>query len=223
MFLSPYRCRDCRTRFWVIGRNAHHLAGMIGISIAAIVILWNVATWPEAPRSDRAEAEAGSGRLGDLTKLAEKGDAAAELELAGMYEKGVGVDRNALQEFKWLERSAKHGNVQAQYQLAVALRDGRDTIQDFVAASKWMTRAAEGGSGQAQLAIGNMYRLGLGLPIDNIKAYVWLNVAASQGVSGASTSRDALLSRLASNELLEAQSEARRLSAIYGAKAVSTD
>jgi len=215
IFLSPYRCRDCHERFWVISKNTYYFAGMIGVAIAVGAIGWNVGAWSEAPRSKQAQAAAPAPRLADLVKLADNNDAAAEFELSRMYADGLGVPKNPREQHKWLERSAQHGNVQAQYELGIALRDGRDTIQDYEAARKWVQLAAEGGSGQAQLALGLMYRTGMGVPADNLNAYVWLNVAAAQGVPGAAPARDTVLSRLSPAELLEAQAEARRRNAIY--------
>jgi TPR repeat protein len=223
LLLSPYRCRDCRTRFWVIGKKAYYLAGLVGSVMVVAVIVWNVAARPALPPSDPADveaaAEAAAQRLSDVIKRADQNDPAAELELAGMYKTGAGVEANARLEYIWLERAARHGNVRAQYEYGIALREGRGTVQDYAGALKWMQLAAEGGNGPAQLALGNMYRTGLGMPANNIKAYVWLNVAAAQGVAGAATARDAVLSYLAPAELQEAQAEARRFSALYIPKA----
>ena len=219
LYLSPYRCRDCRTRFWVLGKKGYYLGGLVGVVMAVAVVVWIAAARPDLPPSDpadvRAAADAAAQRLADVLKRADQNDAAAELELAGMYKTGAGVEANARLEYIWLERSARHGNVQAQYEYGIALRDGHGTVQDYAGAVKWMQLAAEGGNGPAQLALGGMYRTGLGMPADNIKAYVWLNVAAAQGVVGAASARDAVLSFLTPAELQEAQAEARRYSALY--------
>jgi TPR repeat protein len=220
IFFSPYRCRECRTRFWVLSRNTYYLAGIVGIAIALGAVGWRLGTWFESPRADAGPTEVGaSTRIADLMKLAEGNDATAEYELAQMYAIGIGVPKSPTEEHNWLQRSARHGNVQAQYELGISLREGRGTVQDFDEARKWLQRAAEGGNGRAQYALGHMYRTGMGTPIDNVKAYVWLNVAAAQGVSGAGSARDTALGRLSAAELLEAQAEARRMSEIYIPKA----
>src|SRR5438132_5517800 len=36
-FLSPYRCRDCRERFWVVSRRAFYLIGFLGVAAVAVV------------------------------------------------------------------------------------------------------------------------------------------------------------------------------------------
>src|SRR5438067_448648 len=39
---SPYRCRDCGARFWVVSKHAFYLAGVAGIAIVAGAAAWNV-------------------------------------------------------------------------------------------------------------------------------------------------------------------------------------
>jgi hypothetical protein len=220
LFLSPYRCRDCRARFWVLSRNFYLIAGTLGVVALVGTVAWHARTLiVEMPRSEPAPVVTTAPRLADLLKLADANDAIAEYELARIYANGYGVPKSLQDEQKWLERAARHGNVQAQFEYAEALRDGHGTVQDYEEARKWMQLAAEGSNGPAQLALGIMYRTGLGIPIDNVKAYVWLNVAAAQGVPGAAGARDTVLPRLTATELQEAQAEAKRLSALYLPKA----
>jgi uncharacterized protein len=222
IFFSPYRCRDCRARFWVVSRNMYYFAGFIGIAMGMGAIAWHLGSWLESAdeQADRP-ATVAVPRLPELLKRAEANDATAELELARMYGTGEGVPVSPREEHNWLVRAARHGDVEAQYELGQALREGRGTIQDFNEARKWLQRAAESGNANAQYALGLMYRAGTGIPMDSTKAYVWLNVAAAQGVSGAASARDSVLSRLTSAELLEAQGEARRMSETHIPKTVS--
>lgn len=219
IFLTPYRCRDCRARFWILSRNAYYAAGLLVVVAGIGILAWHATGFIQMRRGEAAVVTKTEPRLADLRKLAEANDPIAEYELARMYAGGFGVPKSLVDEQMWLERAAKHGNVQAQYEYGMALRDGRGTVQDYVEARRWMQLAAEGGNGLAQLALGIMYRTGLGIPIDNIKAYVWLNVAAAQGVAGATVARDAVLPRLSQTELQEAQAQARRLSASFLPKA----
>ncbi len=220
IFLSPYRCRDCRTRFWVLSRHSYRLGGFLAVVAALGLLVWYADMLFEMPQGQPAAmAATNAPPLADLQKLANANDPVAEYELARMHANGDGVPKNLREELKWLERAAQHGNVQAQYEYGVALRDGRGTVQDYEAARKWIQLAAEGNNGNAQLALGVIYRSGLGVPIDDVKAYVWLNVAAAQGVPGATTARDSVLPHLTSVQLQEAQSEARRLSGLHASKA----
>ena len=210
--LSPYRCRDCRERFWVISRNAYYLATIVGVALVVGALAGSIGIAPEKHASVPEQAAQHAVRLADLAKLADKGDSAAEYELAMMYMNGSGGPKNETEARKWLELSAGHGNPAAQYELGLALRDGRGAIQDFGGAMRWFNLAAEAGYGRAQFALGIMYRLGTGTPIDDVKAYTWLNLAAAQGVDGAAAGRDAVRTRLSPAEIDLAQSEARRLS-----------
>ena len=220
LFLSPYRCRDCHTRFWVLSRNSYVAAAMFGSLVIFGALAWTAyGLMDSTPLAEADKPVQKDPRLPELLKLAAAHDAVAEYELSKMYGNGYGVPKSLPEEQKWLERSARHGNVQAQYEYGVALRDGHGTVQDYEGARKWMQLAAESGNGQAQLGLGLMYRTGLGIPIDNIKAYVWLNVAAAQGVPGANAARDMVLPRLSPAELQEAQTEARKMSALYLPKA----
>jgi TPR repeat protein len=217
-FLSPYRCRDCRTRFWVVSRNSYLLAAGLGALVILGGIAWTARGLIELPRIASDKPAQKHARLPELLKLAAENDSNAEYELARMYANGFGVQKSLQEGHKWLERAARHGNVQAQYEYGVALRDGHGAVQDYEGARKWMQLASEAGNGQAQLALGLMYRTGLGMPIDNVKAYIWLNVAAAQGVHGASIARDAVLPRLSPAALQEAQAEARRLGGMHAPK-----
>ena len=219
LFLSPYRCRDCRTRFWVLSRSSLYAAALLGSLVLLGALAWRMGDVIDLPPGEADKDVQTDPRLSELLKLAAANDSTAEYELAKMYANGYGVQKSLREEQTWLERAARHGNVQAQYEYGVALRDGHGTVQDYEGARKWIQLAADNGNGQAQLALGLMYRTGLGIPIDNVKAYVWLNVAAAQGVPGAIGARDMVLPRLSPTELQEAQAKARKMGELYLPKA----
>jgi len=212
IFLSPYRCRDCRHRFWVISKNAYYFAGVIGIALLAGAGAWNLRTLMDSRPVDLEVATQITGQFADLIKRAEAADRDAEYDVAVRYAHGFGVAKSEIEARKWLERAAEHGHIAAKYEFGVALRDGRGAVQDYERAVKWIRLAAESGHPQAQFALGNMYRAGTGIPVDNVKAYTWLNLAAARGLADAAATRDSVLSRLSPAEIIEAQAEARRLS-----------
>ena len=209
---SPYRCRDCGERFWVISRRANYLVGLAIVASVAGTVAWNVGGAPQAPRLDAERAKLNAGSFADTLTHAERDDPAAEYKLSHMYAHGTGVAGNKKTAQTWLERAARHGNIDAQYELGNALREGFGVVQDYEGAAKWLELAAMNDNADAQYALGQMHRAGMGVPADNAKAYMWFNLAAAHDVPGASAQRDAVLRVLTPAQVLEAQAEARRLS-----------
>jgi TPR repeat protein len=209
---SPYRCRDCGARFWVISRRATYLVGLIVVAIVGGIVAWNVASAPEPQRHTAERAAAPAEGLADTMRRAELNEPAAEYMLAHIYAAGNGVESNKRDAQRWLERAAEHGSIDAQYELGNALREGSGVVQDYEHAARWLELAAANGHPDAQYALGQMYHAGVGVPADNAKAYMWFNVAAARDVPGASVQRDAILRSLTPAQVLEAQAEARRIS-----------
>ena len=208
---SPYRCRDCGERFWVISKRAYHLAGVAGIAIVAGAVVWNVVGALDESRRAPKPTGPDVASIAEAVKLAENNDPVAEYRLAHIYASANSVNGSKKQALVWLERAAEHGNTEAQYEFGNALREGFGVVQDYEQAAKWLQLAAEHGNADAQYALGQMYRTGIGVPADNAKAYIWFNLAAAQEVAGAAVERTAVLHLLSSGQVLEAQAEARRL------------
>ena len=220
VFLSPYRCRDCQHRFWVVSRNAYYLATIVGVALVTGAVTWNLHALRASPEPVRPVQA--SGNFAAVIKRAQASDPDAQYEVAQMYSTGDGVAKSDTEARKWLERAAEQGHIAAEYELGIALREGRGAVQDYERAAEWIQRSAEHGHAEAQFALGMMYRTGTGVPADNVKAYTWLNVAAARGVSDAAAVRDATLNRLSPQEVVEAQAEARRLSQVLPAPPTST-
>jgi len=208
---SPYRCRDCGARFWVVSRRAFYLAGVAGIAIVAGAVAWNVVGALDESRHGPKSTALDAASIAEALKLAENNDAVAEYRLAHMYASASSDSGNKKQALAWLERAAEHGNIEAQYEFGNALREGSGVLQDYERAVKWLQLAAEHGNADAQYALGQMYRMGIGVPTNNAKAYIWFNLAAAHDVAGAAVQRTAVLHLLSSAQVLEAQAESRRL------------
>ena len=209
---SPYRCRNCGERFWVISKRAFYLAGVAGIAIVVGVVAWNGVGALDESRHAPKPTAADAASFAEAVKLAESKDPGAEYRLAHLYASAGNVSGNRKQALAWLERAAEDGNIEAQYEFGNALREGFGVLQDYEQAAKWLHLAAEHGNADAQYALGQMYQTGIGVPLDNAKAYIWFNLAAAQEVAGAAVQRTAVLHLLSSAQVLEAQAEARRLS-----------
>ena len=76
---------------------------------------------------------------------AEAGNAEAKYLLGTMYRKGLGVEEDEFEAFKWIKAAAVDGVVDAQFQLGLMYYDGEGTTEDGDAAMNWVSLAANAG------------------------------------------------------------------------------
>ena len=69
-------------------------------------------------------------------KLAEGGDAAAQLNLGNCYIAGKGIRYDSVEGLKWVRKAADQGNADAELQLGFNYKDGIGVAQDYVQAWK---------------------------------------------------------------------------------------
>jgi TPR repeat protein len=117
----------------------------------------------------------------ELVAKAEKGDAAAQLELGGIYSKGEGVTKDVAEAVKWLTKAAEQGNAEAQMKLGGIYIGGRGVLKNSTEAAKWFKMGAMQGNAAAQCQLGRMHLTGAGVAKDDVEAYMWANLAADQG------------------------------------------
>src|ERR1700693_3141140 len=91
---SPYRCRDCGERFWVISRRANYLMGLAVVAGVAGTVAWDVGGAPQESRSDSERATLNAASFADTRSRAERDNPVAEYSLSHMYAHGTGVARN---------------------------------------------------------------------------------------------------------------------------------
>ena len=89
----------------------------------------------------------------EFREAADAGDADSQFNVALMFEKGIGVDKDEKEAVAWYLKSALQGNAGAQYNLGVMCENGRGTEVDFAKAHKWYRKASVQGD---ELAIGNL-------------------------------------------------------------------
>ena len=77
--------------------------------------------------------------------LAEAGDTAAQIALAGLYRGGLGRDIDLARAAQWYARAAPAGNAVAQLNLGEMYEHGWGVTRDAVAAFVWYHRAAAQG------------------------------------------------------------------------------
>jgi len=143
-----------------------------------------VRAWCAAVAFTACGTQAGIGpgdSLQAVTGAAEKGDAAAQLELADRYDLGRGVTRDYREAARWYRRAAEQGNAQAQFALAEMYKNGDGVAQDMQEALRWYRSAAEQGSAGAQLLLGVIYESGTGVPASPAEAAKWYRLSAAGG------------------------------------------
>lgn len=123
--------------------------------------------------------------LRELLPLAERGNARAQMYVAGMYQFGYSVPRNPQSAFKWYHRAAAQGLPWAQYNLASMYYDGKGTDRDYAKAMKWYREAARQGIPDAQFNLGYMYEHGQGASQSYADALDWYRRAARYAHPGA--------------------------------------
>ena len=81
----------------------------------------------------------------EIRRLAEKGDARAQLELGLMYANGEGVLKDDAEAVRWYRLAAEQGHAGAQNNLGLMYANGEGVAQDLAEAVKWYRLAAEQG------------------------------------------------------------------------------
>ena len=147
--------------------------------------------------------------LHEWQPLAKQGDAVAQYHLGLLYSNGQGVLKDDAQARQWYEKAAVQGHVEAQVNLGMLFDYGRGGPQDFKMAVRWYLRAANQGNKLAQRKLGLLYERGDGVQQDFVQAYMWYKLGAASGVKAGVVLRDALATRMTSDQLLEAQKLAR--------------
>lgn len=120
-------------------------AAAVFMAVAQIAVAADFDAGKEAyERGDYATA------LKEFRPLAAQGDAAAQYNLALMYDFGLGVPQDHAEAATWFRKAAEQGNADAQYALGVMYRNGQGVFEDFVFAYAWMNLAAAQGNEDAR-------------------------------------------------------------------------
>ena len=114
-------------------------------------------------------------------KLADKGDAKAQLQIGYQYEYGEGVKKNYQDAVKWYRKAAERGNATAQSNLGSMYEDAKGVKEDWAEAAKWYRKSAEQGDASGQFRLGRSYQFGIGVPQNRQEAIRWFDKAGDQG------------------------------------------
>jgi TPR repeat protein len=83
-------------------------------------------------------------------QAAKAGDAAAQNNIAELYETGRGVPADLKQAVDWYRKSAESGFAPAQFNLGRLYAAGTGVPKDYGEARKWLAQAEKGGVGEAR-------------------------------------------------------------------------
>ena len=135
-----------------------------------------------APRtSNMAAIEAGA-QAANLKQLAEKGDAAAQFDLAARYAEGRGLDRDPAAAVAWFEKAAAQGQAQAEYRLGVIYEKALGVTRDARKARDFYEKAAAQGHVRAMHNLAVIEAEGVDGKPDYAGAAQWFRRAAEYGV-----------------------------------------
>lgn len=112
---------------------------------------------------------------------AEKGEAAAQAELATLFTQGDGVKRDYKEAAKWYQLAADQGFAKAQAALGELYEAGQGVPRDDAEAAKWYRKAADQGLAAGQYALAVLYLVGRGVPKDDTEALKLYRQSADQG------------------------------------------
>jgi TPR repeat protein len=124
------------------------------------------------------------------SKLADSGNATAQLARGTCLWKGIDVPRNQKEAIEWISKSAAQNNEQAEFLLGNIYAGDNGFNPDYKKAVKHFQRSAELGFANAQNFLALCYFAGsdkLGIPQDLTKAAQWLRKSAEQGNDTAQT------------------------------------
>ena len=93
-----------------------------------------------------------------LVKKAETGDAASQLRLGDLYERGKGVNINLAEAAKWYSKSAEQGNAKAKFFLGRMYFSGKGVKKDLEKASNLWEKGAEQGDMWCQYSLGTLFQ-----------------------------------------------------------------
>jgi TPR repeat protein len=114
---------------------------------------------------------------------ADEGHADSQFNVALMFEKGIGVEKDEKQAVEWYRKAALQGNGAAQFNLGVLYENGRGTKVDFAKANEWYRKASMQGDPLAIGNLGMLYVRGDGVNENKIAGVALLLVSATMDPS----------------------------------------
>lgn len=120
------------------------------------------------------------GKINKLHKVEYEAVLNAQHNLAELYFKGLGVEKNYDLALKWVRISAENGLPQSQYSLGRMYYEGKGVQQDYQEASTWVEKAANSGLPEGEYVLGCLYYEGKGKERNVEKALEWFKRSANK-------------------------------------------
>ena len=120
-------------------------------------------------------------------RLADKGNTTAMINLANLFQQGMGVNEDQRKALEYVRRAAELGDGRAQYELGIEYEKGVLVERDIERAAYWLQRSAEEDDMDGQFAYGILLATGRGMGPDTVteperqQALYWLNRARANG------------------------------------------
>ena len=117
--------------------------------------------------------------INHVERAANKGSIRAQLDLALMYSKGLGVEKNLDEAMLWYKKALKRSYEYEQFDFnRIGGTEAEKSFTEFFDVYK---QDAEQGYAPAQLTLGQIYKKGIGAEKNLAKAFFWTQRAALQG------------------------------------------
>lgn len=130
-----------------------------------------------------------------------KGFAEAQVQLAEMYDAGIGVPQNIETAVEWYEKAAAQGHEDA---LVALGQHYSEDLNHKAAAIPYYQRAAEMGNDTAQYRLGLIYLGEKGVPRDDARAWLYFSLSADR-IPEAGQARDVLELNMSTDVLAAAR------------------
>ena len=121
------------------------------------------------------------------TMSSNRGYPEALRKMGVLYEKGLGVRREAGTAVEFYHKAASQGFAPAQVDLGLIFTKGLGVKRNHVTAIEWFTKAADAGYPRGQFYLGDMFEKGRGVKRDKSTAVSWYRKASNQGLQEATS------------------------------------
>lgn len=148
--------------------------------------------------------------LKELTPLAERGNADAQVLLGLIYFRGYGVPKDPGVALKWYKAASDQGNAEGQAHLGSMYLMGIGVKKNTSEALKLWKFSANQGNPGAQVSLGLAYRNLRDVPHDFVESYKWFHLAAMAGDPLAARQRDDLQRLMSPDQIEKARALARQ-------------